>query len=452
MNKENLVDYVAEQSVLGSCMLNNEVIERVMFLTVDDFFSAAHKHVFESIVKCFNEGLAVDMITLDAMVDDELAPYSYLAELVKNTPSAANAVAYADIVKDMSNRRAVLDMLSSCRDSLFNRRENTIGTVSNLTAEIDQVVSNSSIGEVLSIEDLIQITADKMDESNQGIKVGLKTGIPEIDERLGYKDMAFGAITVLGGLSKNGKTLVANTISSRLNLEGNEVGHIFSIEMTCDAMFNAMISARTGVPANFYVKQDYYANSDNFSTMHGRWGAAAEELYNSGTFTFDGKKEVNAEYICANMKKQASIARQKGKVLRYVMIDHLHRMNFDLKSHGSMTYAIRDSVRKITNTAAELGVAVLLLAQLNNKAENEIPSSFHILDSSSVRHELQAFIGVKMYRDNGDTYFGIHADSQRFGDEETKHHPAYLKLIGGVLASLPEYQKHWTPNQSNDDK
>lgn len=446
----SITQTTAEQYVIGACLQDPDASGKIMFLTADDFMTAVHKEMFRVIRECNESGENLDMMIMDYKADQSLVQFDYIAECAKACTSSANVVAYADIVKDFSNRRNLSSKLVELQEKLNDKRENTIESISCFAAEIDKVVSDSSIGEVMSIEDLIKQTAVKMEESNTGVRFGLKTGIQELDERLGYKHLAFGNITVLGGLSKNGKTLLGNTISARVELQDNEVGHIFSIEMTPDAMFNAMISAQTGVPANFYVKQEYYATyyPNDYDNMHGRWGDAAQRLYESGRFTFDGKKDIDADYICTNMKKQAAIARQKGKVLRYVLIDHFHRMNYDV-SKMPLTYAMREAARKITNTAGELGIAVLGLAQLNNKAENENPTSFHILDSSSFRHELQAFIGIRMFRDSGGTYFGLFVDSQRFGDQDTKHHPAYMKLIGGVLSTLPENEKHWVPSVDN---
>lgn len=450
---EKVRDLEAEQAVLGSCIIDNGMIERVTFLKPSDFSDRGHRLMFEGILKAHEAGDVFDMITSSNYVDEKEVPLSYLAEVAKNTPSARNIVAYADIVKDMSNRRKVIKQMQESINALSDKRVNSVQTISALSGDLDDVVASASVGEVLGIDELIDRTMDKMDESNQGIKTGLKTGIPEVDARLGDSYLAFGEITVIGGLSKNGKTLLANTITSRLQLDENEVGHVFSIEMTTDAMFNAIISARTGVPSNFYRKQAYYLENypGQYQTMMGRWGEAASQLQKSQKLTFDGKKEVNADYICANIKKQAALARRRGKVLRYVIIDHLHRMNFDNGSNP-LTYAIRDSVRKIKNTAAEYGIAVVLLAQLNNKAEHDNPTSFHILDSASVRHELQAFVGIRMYRDNGSVYFGIFCDSQRYADAETRHDPAYLKLINGVLTSLPEDDKYWTPPAEEGEK
>lgn len=445
MNEAPIFNNHAEQCVIGVCMMDQEAAERVSFLSPDEFYLSSHKMMFSVVKDLLAEGEDINIVSMESRLDPELVPMSYIAE-VNRYASLGSEVSYADIVRDMAIRRSLITKLHDVAERLADTKVKMLESVTGLSSELDGVIQSVSIGAVNSIKDLIAMTADRMESSTIGIKTGLKSGIEEVDDRLGDSFMAFGEITVVGGLSKNGKTLLANTINARLEMEENEVGHIFSIEMTTDAMFNSMISAKTGVPANFYRKQDYYLKTfpNDFDSLHGRWGAAAKDLYDSERFTFDGNKEVDADYICANMKKQAAIARTKGKVLRYVMIDHLHRMNFH-NGNQPLTYAIRDAVRKIKNTASQLGVAVLLLAQLNNKAEGQNPTSFHILDSSSVRHELQAFVGIRMFRTEGQTYFGIFADSQRYGDSETKHHPAYMKLIGGVLRSLPQGEEHWTP-------
>ncbi len=428
-----------------------EFFDSVSFLSASDFYTIAHQQIFSSMEKLNDAGTVIDATTMSGLVGDEQGGMAYLIDLWKSNPSMSNAIAYANNVLDCSIKRTIQAEQLALSEQINDGSSDYLSLVENFNTEVNRAISRKSHGEVMTIDELIELSATEMEKSNRNIKTGLSTGIPEVDERLGDMLLAYGEITVLGGLSKNGKTLLANTITARLDLDENEVGHIFSIEMTSAAMFNSVISARTGIPANFYRKQAFYSKRypHEFDTMHGKWGSAAKELYESKKFKFDGKKEVDADYICSEMRKQAAHAKNAGKILRYVLIDHMHRMNYH-NGNSPMTYAIRDAVRKIKNTAAELGIAVLALAQLNNKAEKEDPSSFHILDSSSVRHEMQAFIGIKMYRHNGSTFFGIFADSQRYADMDTKHDPAYMMLIGGVLQSLPEHMQNWKPEIEQD--
>lgn len=452
---ENLTRFDAEQSVIGSILIDNDSFDKVLFLSAEDFFSRHHVVIYKKIVEMMDNGMAVDPVTIsEAFNDDDLSDVggiAYLADIWKNTPTEKNVVSYADIVKDMSNRRKVVISMQNAMEKLNDVRESTVGTIAELEETLDKTLVSAADSDILTVDELIEMTMDEMDRSAVNSRTGLSSGIKEIDDRLGYKLLAFGEVTALGGLSKNGKTLTANTILARAEYQDSETAHVFSIEMPAIGMFNGIVSAMSGVPNNFYARQDFYHKmygTDEYQKMVNRWGAAAQELNNSNRITIDSKKQVDADYICSNMKKQFAIHRNNGKRLRLVVIDHIHRMEY--KTNGQpLTYAIRDAMRKIKNTAAELDIAVVALCQLNNSADGKDPTSFHILDSSSVRHEMQAFIGTRLFRQDGATFFGIYGDSQRYGDMDTQSTPAYMKLTGGVLRSLGEGE-YFTPQPAEE--
>ncbi len=452
---ENLARFDAEQSVIGSILIDNEAFGKVSFIESEDFYSRQHAVIYTKICEMMDAGESVDFLTLSNKFNDDdlesIGGFAYLADLAKQTPSARNVVSYADIVKDMAGRRKALESMDRAKERLLDVRESCVDAITELEDELDKTIISSAQSDVLDVDQMIGMTISEMELSMANNRTGLSSGIQEIDERLGYKLLAFGEVTALGALSKNGKTLTANTILARAGYEENETAHVFSIEMPVVGMFNGIVSAMSGVPNNFYARQSFYQEvyGSEFNSIAARWGASAQELNNTNRITIDGKKQVDADYICANMKKQFAIHRNNGKRLRLVVIDHLHRMEY--KTNGQpLTYAIRDSVRKIKNTAAELDVAVVALVQLNNSAEGKDPTSFHILDSSSVRHEMQAFIGTRLFREDGATYFGIYGDSQRYGDMDTQIKPAYMKLMGGVLKPLGEHEKHWQPKKTDE--
>ncbi len=452
---ENLSRFDAEQSVIGSILIDNDSFDKVLFLSPDDFYSRHHAVIYKKIVEMMDKGMAVDPVTIsEAFNDNDLSDVggiAYLTDLYKNTPTARNVVSYADIVKDMSNRRKVVISMQDAMEKLNDVRESTMGAIAELEETLDKTLVSAADSDILTVDELIEMTMDEMDRSAVNSRTGLSSGVQEIDDRLGYKLLAFGEVTALGGLSKNGKTLTANTILARAGYQEGETAHVFSIEMPAIGMFNGIVSAMSGVPNNFYARQDFYHKmygTDEYQKMVNRWGASAQELNNSNRITIDSKKQVDADYICSNMKKQFAIHRNNGKRLRLVVIDHIHRMEY--KTNGQpLTYAIRDAMRKIKNTAAELDIAVVALCQLNNSADGKDPTSFHILDSSSVRHEMQAFIGTRLFRQDGGTFFGIYGDSQRYGDMDTQSTPAYMKLTGGVLRSLGDGE-YFTPQQAEE--
>ena len=96
----------AEQSVIGGLMLDNDRWDEVALrLSADDFFQKVHKVIYQEMTRLVAAGKPLDLITLSESIEsrgkdalEQLGGFAYLAELSKNTPSAANIVAYCDIV------------------------------------------------------------------------------------------------------------------------------------------------------------------------------------------------------------------------------------------------------------------------------------------------------------------------------------------------------------------
>ena len=104
----------AEQSVLGGLLLDNETWDRVSERTVaEDFYSRSHRLIYETIGALIEQGEPVDLITLSEGLEndqklDDAGGFVYLAEMMKNTPSAANITAYADIARERAVTREMI--------------------------------------------------------------------------------------------------------------------------------------------------------------------------------------------------------------------------------------------------------------------------------------------------------------------------------------------------------
>ena len=118
----------AEQSVLGGLMLDNErwddVAERVV---ADDFYTRPHRHIFTEMGRLQEGGSPIDLITLAESLErqgqlDSVGGFAYLAELSKNTPSAANISAYADIVRERAVVREMIAVRSRLRPAGAHQR------------------------------------------------------------------------------------------------------------------------------------------------------------------------------------------------------------------------------------------------------------------------------------------------------------------------------------------
>ena len=121
----------AEQSVLGGLMLDNErwddVAERVV---ADDFYTRPHRHIFTEMARLQESGSPIDLITLAESLErqgqlDSVGGFAYLAELSKNTPSAANISAYADIVRERAVVREMISVANEIAEAGFDPQGRT---------------------------------------------------------------------------------------------------------------------------------------------------------------------------------------------------------------------------------------------------------------------------------------------------------------------------------------
>lgn len=441
----------AEMAVIASLIEDCSLMSRIEFLTVEDFYMRPHQAIFQLFVEESKKGEAFDLNLLADRITEDMGGIAYFADMVKRNSTTRNMVAYARKVVDLSIRRKSIAAYQQCIEDLSDTNTNFVDEINRTSGVVDESICRLNQNDSLDVETLINQSVGEMERTLSEVRTGISSGIPEVDERLGYQKLAIGEVTIVGAASKNGKTLFANTIAARCDLLEGESAHIFSIEMPALGMFNGIVSAIAGVPANFYVRQAYYhqAMPGKYDEWMGKWGAAAQGLRESNKITIDGRKDVTMQYICSEMRKQNQLAQNKGKKLRVVFIDHAHRISYDC-SKKPMTYAMGDDVRMLKNTASDLGIAVVLLCQLNENSKDREPTSYDILDTSRIRHEMQAFIGLKLFREGGDTYFGVYGHDPRYADHETKFHPAYMQMVGGVINSLPERNKHWTPKLTEE--
>lgn len=440
----------SEMAVISSVLEDSSLMSKISFLKSEDFYMLPHRLVFKLMEDEYSKGNRFDLNVIADMVTDDMGGISYLADIVKQNSTTLNVVSYAKRVINMSIRRKAMEAYSNAISELSNTSLDLVEEVAKVSRDVDDSLSRLAVGNVFSVDDLINKSLDDMEESLKEARLGISTGIDEIDERLGYQNLAIGEITYLGAQSKNGKTLFGNTIAARSDLKEDECCHIFSVEMPAIRMFNGVVSAISGVPSDFYARQGFYQKTlpHRYEEWMSKWGSAATELHTSGRITIDDRKDVSMSYICAEMRKQSQLMGNKGKTLRLVVIDHLHRIAFDT-SEKAMTYSMGDDVRMLKNTAADLGVAVLLLGQLNEKCKDRDPTAYDILDTARVRHEIQAFIGTRIFRQQGGTFFGIYSDAHRYSDHETKFGVGYMKMIGGVVKSLQEGE-YFVPEVSNE--
>lgn len=185
----------AEQSVLGGLMLDNErwddVAERVV---AEDFYTRQHRMIFTEMHRLQEMGKPIDLITLSESLElqgqlESVGGFAYLAELSKNTPSAANISAYADIVRERAVVRDMISVANEIADAGYDPQGRTSEDLLDLAeSRVFQIAENRANKDEgpKSIDQILEATVARIEtlyqQPHDGV-TGVDTGYQDLNKR-----------------------------------------------------------------------------------------------------------------------------------------------------------------------------------------------------------------------------------------------------------------------------
>ncbi len=183
----------AEQSVLGGLMLDNQTWDSVSDKVVEgDFYRRDHRLIFRTIEQLAEKQIPFDVITLSESLEvigelENCGGLSYLGTLAKDTPSAANIVAYANIVRDRSVLRQLIHVGTEISDSAFNTEgRDTADLLENAERQVFKIAEQRQRGQggFSTIKSLLARAVDKIETlfEQEGSITGAATGFTDFDE------------------------------------------------------------------------------------------------------------------------------------------------------------------------------------------------------------------------------------------------------------------------------
>ncbi|MBQ3482318.1 MAG: replicative DNA helicase [Oscillospiraceae bacterium] len=380
----------AEQAVIGSMLIDPRCIaEVVKKLRADEFYIRANRDVYETILAMFSYGQTVDPVTvIDQMkvrgVYDENVP-GYLAEIMRITPTSANAMEYVTIIKD----RALLRSISTVADEINAMVYEGSGAAEDVLeaseAKLHAVRENRGSGGLREIRHVMQNVFDAMSEAAaSGSRIpGLSTGLPDLDDLiLGLNKSELVIIAARPGM---GKTSIALNIALHVAMTQHKKVAIFSLEMSREQLVTRLLSRAALVPS-----QNLFTG--RLTDQQWRDVAAAANTLSASDILIDD----NSTLTVADMNAQCRTI----KDLDLVVIDYLQLMSSAGGrgfSNESRTQAVSDISRMMKVMAKQLGVPVICLSQLNRAAEarqDKRPLLSDLRESGSIEQDADVVIGL----------------------------------------------------------
>ncbi len=355
----------AEQAVLGGLMLDASAWDGVAdLIAAPDFYRRDHQLIFEAIAGLVHDSKPCDAVTVSEALSnkgvvDEVGGLAYLARLTRDTPSAYNVRAYANIVRNNALLRALVHAGGEIASGALNPQGREpielVQEAEQLVFAIAERGARAKAG-FISVREVLPKTIDRIDALHQNPDAfsGVSTGYAELDKMT--TGLHAGDLVIIAGRPSMGKTTLAVNIAENAAIDRKVPVAIFSMEMSAEQLTMRMISS-LGRISQGNLRKGTLSTED-----WPRITSATEVLSNSPIY-IDESGGLTPTEVRARARR---LKREHGVGL--IVVDYLQLMTVAGGKENRAT-EISEISRSLKALAKELECPVIALSQLNRSVE-----------------------------------------------------------------------------------
>ncbi|MFP5606110.1 replicative DNA helicase, partial [Salmonella sp. 741265143_HSA] len=388
----------AEQSVLGGLMLDNNRWDDVATqISAQDFFISAHRTIYSHMQTLIEQGNPIDLITLSESLEqqerlEQVGGFAYLAELSKNTPSAANIIPYAQYIASYGELRQLLLLGNELSDMAGQPRNNVADVLAFAEQKLFAIAQSHQDGGLTDINtcfDNVLAGIAQRYEAERGSLSGTPSGLEQLDAlTCGFQpaDLIIAAARPAVGKTAFALTLCVNA----LMLRPTQPVQIYSLEMSSEQLLLRLVSllgrvSQTRLRSGDLSDDDWQQIGISANILMAEW---------KDRLLIDDSGILTPSILRSRARRSL---RQYG-LPSLIVIDYLQLM----RSGGAenRNQEISTISRSLKALAKELSCPVLALSQLNRALEsrlNKRPCNADLRDSGSI--EQDADVILFLYRD-----------------------------------------------------
>ena len=388
---ENLYNFTAERYVLGSILIDNNVMNGVSgTLTANDFYNEDNRKVYEAMTSLFKNQTPIEVL----LVVDELKrlnlnltedPKTFLLNLTDEVPTTATTELYVNLVKDKAIERELHRIFNELNGEMLTGKLEFNQLLDKTEDQVLKIIKYRRTSDLLTIEKAAQRVYNQIASYNNeaGYLKGVPTGFPALDKAtLGFQK---GDLIILAARPSVGKSAYALNLAINACRAGNFSVAFFSLEMSIEQLMMRLFSYESSIPMSSLQKGTL---TDQEMILLGR---SRQKLSQYNIF-FDESNSTNVYDIrtkCRQLKQQGH--------LDLVIIDYLQLISHEGK--GSRQEEVSQISRNLKTLARDLEVPVLALSQLSRSIEgreDKRPVLADLRESGSI--EQDADVVMFLYR------------------------------------------------------
>ena len=390
----------AEQAVIGSILLTNEVFDEINTIVSHlNFYDPMHQKIFNAIENLIYKGMLANPITLKNYFEnekDDINIPEYLVKITKFSTSSRQAIEYSKIIYDMFVRRELIKISENTIDTaklndLNISGQNIIENSEKLLFDLAEKGSfNSSL---VKFDEALKFTiemASNAYKNEEGI-VGVPTGLTDLDDRLGGLHKS--DLIIIAGSPSMGKTALATNIAFHAAKKLQEKGKkssiaFFSLEMSSEQLSTRILAEQSKIKSND-IRRGRISDEQFDKFIETSKNISELPLYID---------ETPAISIAALSNRARRIKRLFG--LDMVVVDYIQLMSGTGFNKDNRVQEISQITQGLKAVAKELSVPVVALSQLSRQVEqrdSHKPQLSDLRDSGSI--EQDADVVMFVYRE-----------------------------------------------------
>ena len=383
----------AEQAVLGSILIDSRCVADVIGLVrPEDFYLEQNREIYETIYTMFNFSQTIDPVTvLDKM--RELGNYhdnsrDYILQLMEITPTAANAVKYANIVRDKAMLRGLAQAAGDIAELVYDQ----VGTPAEMLEAAEKKIyalRKGERGESLEhIGTVLHKVFDRLTELAQSDSAipGLSTGLRDLDVKINGLNKS--DLLLIAARPAMGKSSLALNIGVNVAKKYKKTVAVFNLEMSREQLAMRLLSGESFVDS---------AKMQTGKLTDEEWGKLA--MASAALSQTDIRIDDNPSITVAEMNAKL----RRVEDLGLVIIDYLQLMTGSGygKQSDNRVQIVGDISRSLKIMAKELNVPVICLSQLSRAVESrqdKRPMMSDLRESGAIEQDADVIMFI--YRDD----------------------------------------------------
>lgn len=366
----------AEQAVIGALMLDvTKLPELADWLGHRDFYRRDHELIYRAICHMAAKSLPCDAVTIADWLHannmiDQAGGMGYLIELASTTPSAANVVAYAEIVHEKSKLRQAIDAGMGLVDSAFSPQGRSAGDIlASAQYQINALAPSRRSGLQAAKPILVEWVADLQRRYEDKRIPGLPYPWRDLNTATG--GLLPDELTVIAGRSNMGKSTLAFQAAAFTALRGNRVA-VFSLESSKKAVMQRMVASLGEIPGRWLRQPD---------DEHDYWRRVTEAIaqLKDAPIWIDDSPRLDTMQIRARAQRE-----HLRQPIKLVVIDHLQEVKLENKRNEASE--LGNAMRDFKALQKDLSCPVIVLSQLNREAakDGQRPAMTHLKSSGGI--------------------------------------------------------------------